>query len=379
MLDRFGPWSTALGDGASPNLSTLWRRRMSLLESVRTARHATTRRDWLQMSLAAASALALPTLHLAFADDAGVVKTSGKGRIYVRGNFDTGDGKDEALSGFFAIDAGSLTKTKVLDDSPARCRVSPNGRTLAVSRSGWWGPDHQLHNEDVGTWAIDTHGKAEKRKIADFGGVTCWSPDGKQIIVSKGLSKPDDDDMRHEAWRFNVDGTGITKLPIPVTDEVDDWSLDGLWLVTVSDRHPPHGRGYQLYIMRPDGTGQRRLTEGQGLNVYPRFSPDSRQIAYLHQERGKNSLWIVNIDGSGRRLVVEEQGNESVGALSWAPDGKSLIYKVENWERDDKGQAHSISDFKKADPRLAVINSDGTNNRRLNLPLARWIESPDWR
>ena len=103
--------------------------------------------------------------------------------------------------------------------------------------------------------------------------------------------------MRHENWEFNADGSGAIKIPIPETDEVDDWSPDGHWLVTVSDRHPPRGSGYQLYIDAPDGTEQRRLTEGKGLNCYPRFSPDGRQIAYLHQEHGINTLWIVNIDG----------------------------------------------------------------------------------
>ena len=62
---------------------------------------------------------------------------------------------------------------------------------------------------------------------------------------------------------------------IPETHQVDDWSPDGRWLVTQSDRHPPHGSGFKLYLMRPDGTGQRRLTEGGGENINARFSPDS--------------------------------------------------------------------------------------------------------
>jgi hypothetical protein len=56
----------------------------------------------------------------------------------------------------------------------------------------------------------------------------------------------------------------------PETDRVDDWSPNGRWLVTQSDRHPPHGSGFQLYLMRPDGTGQRRLTEGGGENINQR-------------------------------------------------------------------------------------------------------------
>ena len=54
-----------------------------------------------------------------------------------------------------------------------------------------------------------------------------------------------------------------------------------------------------------------------------------------------------------------------------------MIYQSENWERDERGK-HSSSDFKKSDRRLMMINSDGTNNRRMGLPQAIWIESPDW-
>ena len=31
MLERFGPWSSALGDGLSPHLSSFWKRRLTLL------------------------------------------------------------------------------------------------------------------------------------------------------------------------------------------------------------------------------------------------------------------------------------------------------------------------------------------------------------
>jgi dipeptidyl aminopeptidase/acylaminoacyl peptidase len=377
MFGRYGPWSTALGDEGSLHLSAFWRRRMSQLDATRSARHILTRRDCLQMGLAAASALAIPTLHLAMADGPGTVKAPDVGTIYVRANFDTDDnGRDQALQGIFAVDPKTLARNWIADDFAFRCRLSPDGRLLALSRSGWTA-NHEIN--DPGTWTIDAQGKGEKRKIADFGGVVSWSPDGKQIIVSRGLSKPSDDESRHVSFRMNADGTGAAELPIPATEEVDDWSRDGRWIVTVSDRHPPQGSGYQLYIMHPDGSEQRRLTEDMGLNVYPRFSPDGRQIAYLHQEHGKDSLWVVGIDGKGRRLLIEGRPDQSLGSLEWSPDGKSLVYEDENWELDEKGEAHSINDFRKADRRLQMIDIDGTNQRRLELPQARWLELLDWR
>jgi TolB protein len=194
----------------------------------------------------------------------------------------------------------------------------------------------------------------------------------------KWLSKPEDNESRSENWRFNSDGSGATKLTIPETEEVADWSPDGRWLVTVSDRHPPHGSGYQLYVMRPDGTDERRLTEGKGLNVYPRFSPDSRRIAYLHQERGLDSLWVVNLDGSGRRRVLEEENDSSPDHFCWSPDGKSLAYKIEDWQRDENGKKF-LGSSEESRPRIAIIDDEGKNSRTLDLPAARWIGAPDWR
>ena len=148
--------------------------------------------------------------------------------------------------------------------------------------------------------------------------------------------------------------------------------------MTSSDRHPPHGRGYQLYLMHPDGTDQRRLTEGEGLNVHPRFSPDSRRIAYLHQDRGSNSVWVVNIDGSGRRQVLQEENDMFTRDVCWSPDGKSLAYTL-IWQRDE--QNRKVLGVPEADPnpQVVIVDAEGKTRRPLNLPRALFFDSPDWR
>ena len=375
MTERFGPWSSALGDGLSPHLSTFWKRRLALLASARRARPALTRRDWLTLAAACAVICALPTFHLAAADGQDDAKSTSTGKIYVYADLKTGPGAADSDKGIFAIDPKTATWIKV-SDFEATVRVSRDGRMLALTRAGKIADGQDIDN--VGVWTLDADGNGEKRRIADFGGVTSWSPDGKQLIVTKWLSNPSDDDMRHETWRFNADGSGAVKLPIPETDEADDWSPDGRWLVTTSDRHPPHGSGYQLYLMHPGGTDQRRLTEGRGLNVYPRFSPDSRRVAYLHQERGVTSLWVVNIDGTGRRQILQDENDTSPDHLCWSPDGKSLAYKLFDWQRDEKGKKF-LGDPEKANARIAIMDDDGKNSRPLMLPRARWIGEPDWR
>ena len=118
------------------------------------------------------------------------------------------------------------------------------------------------------------------------------------------------------------------------------------------------------------------------MNVYPRFSPDSRRIAYLHQERGLNSLWVVNIDGSGRRRVVQEENDSSPDHFCWSPDGKSLAYKIEDWQRDENGKKF-LGGSEESRPRIAIIDDEGKNSRhsrsarrqvdrRPRLALSQW-------
>lgn len=371
MPAPFGPWSTSLGDELSPHLSTFWKQRLSHLASARSARAGLSRRDWLKLGAGAAAACALPTFHLASAD----APPAGAGKIYITAYLNTGRGDKGWEAGLFVVDPTTNAVHRIYGFGDS-VRVSRDGRTLALSRSGWTGVDH--HEIDgVGLWTLDSEGKGERLQVAGFGGVVSWSPDGKQLVVSRSLSKPQDDDSRSENWRLNVDGSSPTRLPIPATDEIDDWSPDGRWFVTVSDRHPPHGSGYQIYVMHPDGTNQRRLTEGRGLNVYPRFSPDSRRIVYLHQERGKDSLWVVNIDGTGRRQVSEQENDTAPERFCWSPDGRSLACSLADWSRDKEGE--QFLDPRTSNPRIAIMDEDGKSRRTLELPRAQWINSMDWR
>ncbi len=81
MNERFGPWSSALGDGLVPHLSTFWKRRLALLASTRAAHLGVTRRDCLKLGTAGAAACALPTLHLASADGPDNGTTKGVGPV----------------------------------------------------------------------------------------------------------------------------------------------------------------------------------------------------------------------------------------------------------------------------------------------------------
>jgi beta-lactamase regulating signal transducer with metallopeptidase domain/Tol biopolymer transport system component len=363
-------------------LSTFWKRRLTMLLPTSRSTPQLSRRTGLILVSAAALACLLPTFQHApiqAQPQQAQPGTNVRGRIYVSAAFRfKAEGQDEEKTHndvLIAIDPATGKWQKMADDAHYG-RVSPDGQTLVFGR-------------DSGIWSCDTGGSNNPGTLSDKTGRPIWSPDGKHLVATKqeDLDKDNEKDRktpawRMETWRIDADGSNPVKLPIPDTDSVDDWSPDGQWFITCSDRHPPYGHGYQLYLMKTDGTRQRRLTEG-GLNVYARFSPDGRKVLFLRQTaKAGNSIWTMDVDGTNAKEIVKEVGLASPDGAFWSPDGKQLAVILFNWELDDKGKKVGRAGSAAADYRIELMNADGTNRRPLKLQGANleFIESlGDWR
>ena len=51
-----------------------------------------------------------------------------------------------------------------------------------------------------------------------------------------------------------------------------------------------------------------RLTEGQGNNENPTWSQDGRFLAFASTRSGKSEIYIMGMDGTGVRKLVEMRG-----------------------------------------------------------------------
>src|SRR5262245_1490772 len=98
-------------------------------------------------------------------------------------------------------------------------------------------------------------------------------------------------------------------------------SPDGEWVAFSSQGGYPE----DLFVVRRDGTGLRRLTEDIHKDRAPRWSPDGRRIAFHSDRSGKWEIWMINPDGSGLQQITHASGTVT-GAI-WSPDGTRLAYR----------------------------------------------------
>ena len=83
----------------------------------------------------------------------------------------------------------------------------------------------------------------------------------------------------------------------------------------------------QIYVVPAEGGAPRQVTRDGSINERPRFSPDSKQIAFVSNRSGSSQIWVMNADGSNSRQVTR-LSTEASGVI-WTPDGKNLVFVSE--------------------------------------------------
>jgi dipeptidyl aminopeptidase/acylaminoacyl peptidase len=80
----------------------------------------------------------------------------------------------------------------------------------------------------------------------------------------------------------------------------------------------------QVWIVPLEGGEPRQITQDGESNQRPRWSPDSRRIAYLSDRAGSSQIWMMDPDGRNATQVTN-LATEADGHL-FSPDGKNLIF-----------------------------------------------------
>jgi tricorn protease len=109
-----------------------------------------------------------------------------------------------------------------------------------------------------------------------------------------------------------------------------------------------------LYTVARAGGMARKLTNHEGFEMFARFSPDGKQLAFTAQYDGNTEVYVMPSEGGvpvrltytatlGRDDISDRMGPNNI-VMTWTPDGKSIIYRSRKQTFNDfVGQLYYVS------------------------------------
>jgi tricorn protease len=95
-----------------------------------------------------------------------------------------------------------------------------------------------------------------------------------------------------------------------------------------------------LWITSDRGGDCRRLTSHLGVEYFPRFSPDGRQVAFTGEYDGNFDVYVVSVEGGEpRRLTWHPYGDEVLG---WTPDGRHVLFRSTRQQPNGEWEIYSV-------------------------------------
>ena len=243
-----------------------------------------------------------------------------------------------------------IKRLAIMDQDGANVRLLSQGQELVLTPR--FSPTNQeitymSYTKDQPKVFIMNLETGKRELVGDFPNMTFaprFSPDGQRVIMSLGT--PDGSssiyemDLRSRQSRRLTQTNGIDTGP--------SYSPDGRQVVFESDREGSQ----QLYIMNSDGSGVRRISGADGRYSTPVWSPRGDYIAFTKQTSGRFLIGVMRPDGSGERVLTEGYHNEGP---TWAPNGRVVMFF-----RESQGA--------NAGPRLFSVDLTGYNERQVTTP-----------
>jgi TolB protein len=126
-----------------------------------------------------------------------------------------------------------------------------------------------------------------------------------------------------------------------------------------------HGEKPEMASIRPDGSALRMLGDGHD----PCLSPNGDSVAYTGHIKGGVTVFLMNVDGDNKRVLVNEPNPFGAVFPNWSPDGKQIVFS--------KNVGRGLE--------LYLVNPDGSNLRQLTrfgegtiCTPAAWSPDGEW-
>ncbi|HEX3558912.1 MAG TPA: S41 family peptidase [Pyrinomonadaceae bacterium] len=85
-----------------------------------------------------------------------------------------------------------------------------------------------------------------------------------------------------------------------------------------------------IWVADEDGRNVQRLTVNRARDVYPRFSPDGKWIAFSSDRNGNLDVFIMPSTGGTPKQLTFNSAEDTV--LGWTPDGRAVLFSSNRGE-----------------------------------------------
>jgi dipeptidyl aminopeptidase/acylaminoacyl peptidase len=160
------------------------------------------------------------------------------------------------------------------------------------------------------------------------------------------------------------------------------FSPDGSRLAFVVSE-PPKGerRARHIWLYDKPSGAIRQFTYSAKAESSPRWSPDSKQLAFLSNRDEEQQLYVMRADGGEATAVTK--GKRAVQSFAWSPDGKQIAFlapdaktEAEEKKEKDKDDAH-VADKDDKHARLWLLTLATGEAKVLTEP--KWeIHQAEW-
>ena len=221
--------------------------------------------------------------------------------------------KGKKSSAIYAMDFDGNGAYAVSNNSSTNIlpAFSPSGGQIAYT-------SFMRNNPDL---YVGAAGGGRPKKVSSYPGMNTgasWSPDGSKIALT--LSKDGSPDI----YIINAsDGSVVKRLTNDkAIDTSPAWSPDGGQIAFVSDRNG----GPQIFVTSSGGGGARQVSFNGTYNTTPTWSPKAGKhiVAYTTRDGGHYDIVTLDLDNKAMTRITQNEGNNEEPAFS--PNGRAIAF-----------------------------------------------------